>query len=52
MQNKLKARTNNKILKWARTECNMTREYVCEKLKISISTLESWEIGEERPTII
>lgn len=51
MPNKLKARINNKILKWARTECNMTEEYVCEKLKIPISTLESWEIGEEKPTI-
>lgn len=51
MANKLKAKINNKILKWARTECNMTEEYVCEKLKIPVSTLESWETGEEQPTI-
>ncbi len=51
MPNKLKAKINNKILKWARTECNMTEEYVAEKLKISITTLECWEIGEEQPTI-
>lgn len=51
MPNKLKAKINNKILKWARKECNMTVEYVCEKLKIPVSTLESWEKGEEQPTI-
>lgn len=51
MPNKLKAKINNKILKWARTECNMNEEYVCEKLKIPVSTLESWEKGEEQPTI-
>ena len=51
MPNKLKAKINNKILKWARTECNMTEEYVSEKLKIPVSTLESWETGEEQPTI-
>lgn len=51
MPNKLKAKINNKILKWARTECNMNEEYVCEKLKIPVSTLKSWEKGEEQPTI-
>lgn len=51
MSNKIKAKINNKILKWAREECNMTEEYVSEKMKITEETLEKWELGKEQPTI-
>lgn len=46
-----KAYINNLILVWARESANLQIETVAKKMSCKIETLESWELGNDFPTI-